>query len=231
MSISFINSAESNVSTGADASTVTCNKPTNTAQGDFMLAFFAGSTSGTPSADTGWTQVGTTQDGGSGVRSSVWRKVAGASEPSTYTFDGGVNNTIVCLHILTYRGVDTSDPIQTSNVATSGIVEALNSGNIVTTGITWVVSAGMAGDNANTVATNTTNGGSDAERTDSGIAPGGNVERDCCSYDSNADVTAGTYSRTITNTAPNIVGHAVWILALNEQPLFAPNPMGRMVVV
>ena len=59
------------------------DKPAGTQQGDLLLAF-TGSTGSDIVPPAGWTELGF--DSNSGIRGEVHYKIAGASEPSTYTF-------------------------------------------------------------------------------------------------------------------------------------------------
>lgn len=89
--------------------TVAVAKPAGTAPGDFMVAI-SGNASGEASAVTaseGW-DLAAEYDGGSGVlHVKVWTKVAGPSEPGTYTF--GHSGSLLSegmAQIVTLRGVD-----------------------------------------------------------------------------------------------------------------------------
>ncbi len=96
----FIASASTqNTATGA---TLVVNKPSGTLQGDLMVAVMAGGTGSTTTwtGDTGWTEVA---DLNTKPSLRLAYKVAGSSEPSSYTFtaSGSGNNNSGC--ILTYR--------------------------------------------------------------------------------------------------------------------------------
>lgn len=80
-------------------------KPSGTQSGDLMLAFMStgGSSAGTWSGDTGWTELA---DQGSVPNSRVAYKVAGASEPSSYTFTCSTASNTASGCVLTYRYAD-----------------------------------------------------------------------------------------------------------------------------
>jgi hypothetical protein len=123
--------ATTNSSTNVTITNLTLTKPSDVAAGDVMLASIAlhdGSATSV-TAPTGWTQVLRT-DNDTNIGIVSYYKVAGASEPSTYTWtlspqtraQGGITR---------YSGVDTSHPIDTaagnigrSKVATTSPVTA-----------------------------------------------------------------------------------------------------------
>jgi hypothetical protein len=73
---------------------------------------------------SGWVEVSNYQNASANMTSSIAYKVAGGSEPSTYTVtDDGGDGTPSCGMILTYRGVDTANPVNAhgeSNTGTTG---------------------------------------------------------------------------------------------------------------
>jgi hypothetical protein len=84
--------------TGATGSTFSVNKPAGTQQGDILLAFQATALNGgsAPAAPSGWTDRGDTGFGGGSCELQVFWLLAGASEPSSYTFNnasGGLGGT------------------------------------------------------------------------------------------------------------------------------------------
>jgi hypothetical protein len=117
---------------GSNGRSLTINKPTGTVQGDLLLA--AISVDGTPniSPPTGWTTI---REGNSGtqVRLEVYYKVAGASEPSSYTFTWSRYNTQQAAGaILRYSGVNTTAPINTSGIG-SGTTISPTAPSVTTT--------------------------------------------------------------------------------------------------
>lgn len=90
-----------NTQTGGPFSSVTdftVTKPTGVASGDLLVAFMASpSATVTWTLPTGWVEAVSQASGGS-HRSLMAYKVAGSSEPSSYTFtaSSGVNGMIAC---------------------------------------------------------------------------------------------------------------------------------------
>jgi hypothetical protein len=105
-------------SSGIDTTTI--NKPAGVAEGDFLLGIFysfSGDTGGTVSPPPGWTAIGTMQqqlDSEDGVYTNgiaAW-KVAGPSEPSSYTYSIGGGSEYPVGSIIAYSGVDAADPVE-----------------------------------------------------------------------------------------------------------------------
>jgi hypothetical protein len=71
---------------GATAGSFTINKPSGTLQGHLMIACVFG-TNNQMSADVGWSRVAEIRN--DTCSGAIFEKVAGASEPSSYTFSGG----------------------------------------------------------------------------------------------------------------------------------------------
>lgn len=89
---------------------IVVTKPTDTQENDLLLCFFSkrGTITNPISIPSGWTQLAT-----STVASTygfwVFYKVAGSSEPSTYTWEWGLRSRVT---ILAYRGnINPTDPI------------------------------------------------------------------------------------------------------------------------
>jgi hypothetical protein len=86
------------------------NKPTGTIQYDVMVAnIYVVGTDPNITAPSGWTLVLSTLDGTT-ARLSTYRKVAGASEPASYTWTLS-GSTMTEGGIITFYGVNTTDPI------------------------------------------------------------------------------------------------------------------------
>ncbi len=102
---------------------LTCvvSKPSGTAQNDLMIAVMVtdGSTTAqTWTQDTGWTEV---YDRGSVPNMAVAYKVAGSSEPASYTVTQGGSSQRISASILTFRYA-AYDTIGTAAAATDPIV-------------------------------------------------------------------------------------------------------------
>jgi len=105
VTVSVVNSASQK---GATA-TLVCNKPTNTASGDMMVAWH-GNDAGTYSAmtaPTGWVLLTGLDRGTDLLHQKIWTKAAGGSEGTTYTFNQGSGDDGIVI-ITTLRGADTN---------------------------------------------------------------------------------------------------------------------------
>lgn len=86
--VTYVASATATQPNGTDGTAVTVDKPTGTLEGHYMIAVTHGYVGDTFTAPSGWTLIDAQNDGDSGtsLRSRVYTKFAGASEPSNYTF-------------------------------------------------------------------------------------------------------------------------------------------------
>lgn len=92
---------------------ITMTKPAGTVAGDVLVASVGfAHPDATVANPSGWTQVpnlrGTIQSDQQGI---TWYKVAGSSEPSSYTFSGGSGTQAVSGSLSSFAGVDTTAPI------------------------------------------------------------------------------------------------------------------------
>jgi hypothetical protein len=134
--IAYINAAEANATSGTSAQV---NKPTGTVENDFMMALLVSTigsdTDGSTMSSTpaGWTlEHDYVQTTTSGQHVYVYWKVAGASEPSSYTWTW----TSFCgwvAQITTFRGVDTASPIHAEGTVNQEISNSPMSPSITTT--------------------------------------------------------------------------------------------------
>ncbi len=116
-------------SAGADDSvlSLTINKPAGTTQNDVMIASVSvRPSSATVTAPSGWTLIRRTDNANSPTNSlAVYRKVAGASEPSSYawTFSTATGSAG---GIQSFSGVDTANPIsaESGQTTASGLSHA-----------------------------------------------------------------------------------------------------------
>ena len=118
--------------TVASAASGTCNKPTGTASGDTLTAAVFGVGGTTAASLAGWTQQATTNASGF-VSLTILTKIAGGSEPASYTFTGPplVGATI----IVRASGGDTSAVIDgtptTSTTATVGSITTTSANSLL----------------------------------------------------------------------------------------------------
>ena len=118
--IDYIASA-TNSGSVSSSTPIVVSKPTGTVENDVMIATFSFHYTGSatnPALPSGWTQIGNIQSasmnvfGAPFVKLLTCYKVAGSSEPSTYSFySSSLISQAGAVGISTYRGVDTSTPI------------------------------------------------------------------------------------------------------------------------
>jgi hypothetical protein len=111
----------STASEGVNATAVDVGKPAGTVQGDLLIASFTADGKPTLSPpDASWTLI----EGGAGnpvdntPSFGVWYKIAGASEPSVYTFTSDAD-TQLYIAVVRYDGQDPVSPINASAIANS----------------------------------------------------------------------------------------------------------------
>ncbi|PRH79390.1 hypothetical protein C6N75_09920 [Streptomyces solincola] len=107
MAITQVGSATT--ATSAGATSISVAKPTGVASGDVLIAHF--SHNDQTATLTGWTLVNSTKSPGVAFRDGLFYKVAGGSEPASYTFSVPANTGPLVGSITAWRGVDTSAPI------------------------------------------------------------------------------------------------------------------------
>ncbi|WP_147383896.1 DUF6701 domain-containing protein [Noviherbaspirillum sedimenti] len=103
------------------ASTLTINVPAGTAAGDVMIAAVATVPSSVPIAGpAGWTLIQSQQQTSSNSSIvSTYYRVAGASEPASYSWTLSSSQAGAVAGILTYSGVVNVNPVDVSAVATT----------------------------------------------------------------------------------------------------------------
>ena len=209
MAISFVNESHSPGISGYESS-VTIDVPSGVQEDDLLLAVVGGTRNAAPS---GWTLLGSAAQGSSTGTVYVYWRLAGSSEPSSYTFTFTGVKYSKNHSIIAYRGVDTSNPIGNSDVR-AVTDDEYDTNSITVTAGQWVCSFATHYTFAtpNTVRTWTVNSGS--ERADYGGSLGTQEGSSTAWYDSNGSVSAGSTSRTHTASASTSVG-TTGLLALN----------------
>lgn len=194
MAISFVAEAHG---TANYTTSISVNKPTGTVDGDVMIAFCGGS----PSTPSGWTLLGSADSGTNSLRTvKVFRKVA-SSEGSSYTFS--ISSSIACASIVSYRGVSNTNPVDTAHfdVSPIGATTNFNTTSVTAATTQWGVSFAM-GYEFGSSSTRTWTEGSGSERADFSVSNSGSPDNtNCVVADSNATLSAGSFTRTQTRSS------------------------------
>lgn len=112
---------ESHATTQQTSRGVACNaaKPSGVVSGDLLIAFATTRRNGSASHTvSGWTQV-SLQNQANLIVASVWYKIAGPSEPSTYAFDHSASGSSWIVTIVRFSGHDPSTPINVFGLETN----------------------------------------------------------------------------------------------------------------
>jgi hypothetical protein len=143
--ITLVNYAQA----AAATTPLTINKPTNTAQGDIMVAVMCADTNVTWTGDTDWTEVA---DLGDTSSLRIAYKVAGASEGASYafTYAASVKKLSGCIITYRYAAYDTigafaspaTDVIAPQITAAGGLLLAAYA--VSSASRTWSTPSGMA---------------------------------------------------------------------------------------
>lgn len=122
------------------ATSLTLTKPAGTVQNDVVIAAVTITGNTTFTAPAGWTSIQRTVTAGNEIATQSWYIVAGASEPASYTWSwtGAQRATGV---ILTYSGVDTAAPIDTSGSQANASSTTIMAPSVTTTNWNGVGSA------------------------------------------------------------------------------------------
>ena len=148
--VTFVASAKDQANSGD--TTLAINKPAGTAQNDVMIASVAiRPNSATVTPPSGWTLVRRT-DSTSGTSNSllVYRKVAGASEPGSYTWILDSGHTGAGGGIESFSGVDTANPINVEAYSTGFATYWPQTPSVTTTVANAMVVASYSISNGNT---------------------------------------------------------------------------------
>jgi len=109
--VTFVAGASAANTSGASSETI--NKPGGVASGNVLVATITAAGTGAITPPSGWTQI---QDVTTTLRQTAYYRVAGSSEPSSYTWTlGGAR--LASGGIAAYSGVDGSVPIDASAAA------------------------------------------------------------------------------------------------------------------
>ncbi len=184
---------------GGAQGTYQVNKPSGTTEDDLILAFAAFSGTATPATPgTGWTQIrritkttGNGDDHSGSATFVIWRKIAGSSEPSSWSSTYTGTGTPLMTQTVAYRNVDTTSPIIDEDFG-SAFGNSLTTNSVTNTDSkAWRVSA----------FTFTTNYGENtssnevSERADNHTDVGAHPDMQIGVYDSNGPVSTGSHNR------------------------------------
>jgi len=128
--ISLRSSASAN--SGSGSSSLTINVPSGTQNGDVMVAHVIVQTAGNSlAAPTGWNII-KRQDTSTNISTATYFKVAGSSEPSSYTWTFGTSGE-ASGGIGSYIGVNTTTPIDTNHAQYNNGVSNVDNAGVTTT--------------------------------------------------------------------------------------------------
>lgn len=182
-------------------------KPTGTVEGHHMIcALTMNNTQTTVTPAAGWTEIHHQVDGTCNLY--LWHKVAGASEPASYTFSWGASGGGICT-IISRSGVDNTTPIVSGE---SGIAPCAGGTHAPTRTTPTITTAGtrmIVSTFANPYGFGWT-GGTDTEEY--------NLQRSLAAsifVQDAASVAAGSISRSVTTTGGDTGAGAQSIVALN----------------
>jgi hypothetical protein len=198
---------------GASGTTFVPSKPAGVVSGDYMLAWVEaiGTSLTVSSAPSGWTLI-QSETGNANILSVLYAKVAGGSEPSSYTWT--LSNSVKGrVTISAYTGVDNTTPIDATahGTASLNVTTAPPAVTATLTGDWLVYSAFGRHSFAGAAQSFSTSGGSDSLRHGHGSNAGAGFDVTHAVWDSNTTVSSGALSRTVTasGTENAIAWHAV----------------------
>jgi hypothetical protein len=203
----------SSAGNGAGATSLVITKPTGVVANDFMIAQITvrgGTGVAVTAPDATWNLLNST-DNGTGVQQDVYYKVAGGSEPASYTWTIAPSQR-ASGGIIAYYGIDNSSPIDASSVNSGTSATTLTATGITTTAANHRV-VGFFGIAKNA---NTTAPGGMTEQYDAGSSS---------TQSEGADYTAAQGATgDKTATVPNAGGSQAWVAHLVALKLDVTNP-------
>ena len=104
-------------------SSFSINKPALTQQGDILIANITDFVNAThvAASSSGWSEISTASIGDGQGQATILYKIAGANEPSSYTFEITSNSTAYAAGIVVFSGVNTVDPINFTGTFRSAV--------------------------------------------------------------------------------------------------------------
>lgn len=227
--ISFVGVGVGLVNSGAASGTVVV--PSAALPGDVMFAWvnYGGGTpclsasNITGGAGGTWAQVAGFPTGaaGSGVGQDLWWRAAATGDPgATLTVNFALSNQKAVLYCAVYRGASTISPVDSGSTAkfTNTASTSISSNATTTTQLTWVMTCACSRDSA---VTTTYSALQDTQRSQDSNT--GSSEMAAVIEDTNGDVAAGTYTKTITQSQS--LAYCIGVIGI------APAPAGGAGVI
>jgi len=208
--------ASASANNGSGSTSLTVNAPSGTQSGDVMVAHIVVQTSGNSiAAPSGWHMI-KRQDTSSNIATATYYKVAGSSEPTSYTWNFGTSGE-ASGGIASYSGVDTTNPIDANDAQYNNGTTNLDNAGLTTTvnNDMLVYAAGIV--NPSTSVTQPT-GFTQQWKANSSTATSSVLAQE-------AYPTAGT-TGTIHGTLGGNYSSATQLLALRPAGIYASTPSG-----
>lgn len=203
MPITHVNSQMGTPATGGSpglTSTSVVTKPTGLAVGDLMVAVVHGNKAGFTAPSVRWTRQITQDAGGTLYRMEVWYCVATSSETAATNFTWTDADAASPMHaaISAYRGVDQTNPINTSGINTGVSTNPQSGPSVTTTYKSFILSIRSARFSASPYAAYSS---SATERWDGGN--NSTVGYSATLHDGNTEVASGSISGLAITASTN----------------------------
>lgn len=213
-------------SVNADTATASfvVSKPSGTASGDVLIGIVGQLVTNTITPPSGWTSI-ELESADANIRLQAWYKVAGGSEPSTYTWS--VSATKGFAWIGCYENVDNTTPVDVSNDGNSTTTNTVTASATLATAADWLITTAVGRHAFNTARSLSTSDGSDVNRYTHGSASVSGFDYVAAVWDSARDLTTGSASRTLTTNTGTETGLS-W-LAIALKPATPPTLKARVV--
>lgn len=196
----------------SSALTIVLNKPTGTASGHLLVAIITAIGSGaTITGPSGWTEVDTATST-NGVKMSLWAKIAGGSEGSTYTwtesalgsqrFVGTITawSGVNVVSLATAINTSTEHGMSTSTTAVTASTPTLGSSTFTAGRVLYSRSSRIATSTPITF-TESTGGISSLDSTGHGNNSGGSISYSHCLFADDADFSGAGSKSGLSTTA------------------------------
>lgn len=220
---SIVQRASASVNADTATASFVVNKPTGTASGDVLIGIVGQLVTNTITPPSGWTSI-ELESADANIRLQAWYKVAGGSEPSTYTW--AVSATKGFAWIGCYENVDNSTPVDVSSDGNSTTTNTVTASATLATAGDWLVTVAFGRHGFNTARSLSTSDGSDTNRYTHGSASVSGFDYVGAVWDSSRDLTTGSASRTLTANTGTETGLS-W-LAIGLKPAVPPTLKARV---